>query len=312
MACLIGIFALATFYADPGLELLKYVTAPYGAVPVGNYPRLAVGFPSASMFCNYLNVSLLFVLVAERKNWIGRKIFAALLLSILLCSVFTFSAGLGGVFLALGLWLWFVLKNEKPWAGRACIAAGVAIAIASYLLTLVALQPYSTAPYSIALPAMGTQIQPSPRILIWTEALRTFVDNFWTGAGIGAHAANVLFQNTDGTNSRLLDAHNIFLNIAAQTGIAGLIAVLALCVAVLRISIARTFSFVLYGLGVAFLCTFVYQGLTGSFEHARHLWVLMGMIIAADRIMRATKTLPQHEEGLRASHPPSAIEARSA
>jgi len=40
-------------------------------------------------------------------------------------------------------------------------------------------------------------------------------------------------------------------------------------------------NIILTGLGLAFCSAFVYQGLTGSFEDARHLWVLIGLVPAA-------------------------------
>jgi len=41
---------------------------------------------------------------------------------------------------------------------------------------------------------------------------------------------------------------------------------------------------ILAAVGLALICSFVYQGLTGSYEDARHLWVLMGIFMAADRV----------------------------
>jgi hypothetical protein len=37
-------------------------------------------------------------------------------------------------------------------------------------------------------------------------------------------------------------------------------------------------------LGLTWLNAFVYQGLTGSYEDARHLWLLLGLLIAAERL----------------------------
>ena len=37
-------------------------------------------------------------------------------------------------------------------------------------------------------------------------------------------------------------------------------------------------------LAIAWLDAFVYQGLTGSYEDARHLWVLLGLFLASYRI----------------------------
>jgi O-antigen ligase len=85
----------------------------------------------------------------------------------------------------------------------------------------------------------------------------------------------------------MTDAHNVFLNFAAQTGLVGLAAMLAIVLHVAR----RTFPLRLQGfgavrvmLGLTWLNAFVYQGLTGSYEDARHLWLLLGLLIAAERL----------------------------
>ena len=74
---LIGLLTIVIFYVAPDNSLLPYVTYHYGAVPVGNYPRLSSTFVSASMFCNYLNVSLIFLLGAFGRNWISTECFLA-------------------------------------------------------------------------------------------------------------------------------------------------------------------------------------------------------------------------------------------
>jgi O-antigen ligase len=86
----------------------------------------------------------------------------------------------------------------------------------------------------------------------------------------------------------LTDAHNVFLSIGAQCGIAGLAGLTALVAFV----IARTpwraglqdQRLPQLLLGAAFVNVFVYQGLGGSFEDTRHIWVLLGLFMAADRI----------------------------
>jgi uncharacterized membrane protein len=80
----------------------------------------------------------------------------------------------------------------------------------------------------------------------------------------------------------LLDAHQMWLNVAGQTGIFGLFALCFLCVFMFQQ--ANVFSFVdqklilQTALGIAFLSAFLYQGLSGSYEDARHLWVLIGLL----------------------------------
>jgi O-antigen ligase len=108
-----------------------------------------------------------------------------------------------------------------------------------------------------------------------------------TGSGLGTAVANVVFQNSDGSWSVLTDAHNTFLNVAAQAGLPALIAMIAIVVVVLRrgfIKLESSDFYVLRGLIIAFLAAFVYDGMTGSFEDARHLWILIGLILASKKI----------------------------
>ena len=281
VAIAVGLTSLVLFYIDPDSWVLQHTTYHYGAVPVGNYPRLSSTFVSASMFCNYLNMSLVLGLVAERIGWISKKTFWCFFLSALVCAAFTISAGLGGIFLAVGVWLWMSFRSDKKIAADLSLGGGILAATALYLVTFAALSPYSDVPYLIRFPFSDTAILPSPRLLVWAEAFRTFFANFWTGHGLGLPTVQVLFQNTEGDYSMLGDAHNTFLNIAAESGISGLAAIVSITVISLKASLGSKQNTLLFGLGTAFLCAFVYQGLTGAFEDARHLWVLIGILFAA-------------------------------
>ena len=284
-AVTIGLFTIVLFYFQPESAILQYTTYHYGAVPVGNYPRLSSTFISASMFCNYLNVSLVMLFIAGRSGWLGKSLFWILLAAIVVCAIFTISAGLGGIFLSIGIWVWLLRRQKGALLSRLALGGGIAAAVLFLALNLVALQSYQEAPYALKLPGVETALLPSSRLLVWQDAWKTFAADPLTGKGLGQAVSAVVFQNTDGTHSLLTDAHNIFLNVAAQEGLIGLFAILALAAYLLRLSnrpftVQTADSFVLKGLGLAFLSAFVYQGLTGSFEDARHLWVLIGMIPA--------------------------------
>jgi O-antigen ligase len=279
----IGIVTILVFYISPGSPLLSYVTSHYGAVPVGNYPRLSSTFVSASMFCNYLNVVLMLFLFAFTKDWIRKWLFVVGLAAVAVCALFTISIGLGAIVLAAGIWFW--CRHDKTLPGRAALILGVSICVLWLVASFVALQPHSTAPYSFQLPVTGTTVYPSPRLLIWTEAAQNFVNNFLVGSGPASRSAAVMFQNSDGTFSLLTDAHNSYLSIATQTGVIGLLALLTLTIYLLQIGFTRIqHSPVRLGLAVTFLTAFVVQGLTGSFEDARHLWFLIGILAASNTI----------------------------
>src|ERR1044072_3057394 len=181
---IIGLLALALFYLQPGHPLLAYTTYHYGAVPVGNYPRLSSTFISASMFCNYLNVCLVMVLIARECQWIGKAVFFTFLAAIFICSIFTISAGLGGIFLSSGIWIWLVLR-KKPLAGRLALGGGIAIAVLFLALNFFALQNNSQngpqngggSNYLYKIPGTAVELQPSSRMLVWSDALKTFSED---------------------------------------------------------------------------------------------------------------------------------------
>jgi O-antigen ligase len=290
-AVAIGVLTILLFYIQPENPLLEYTLYHYGAVPVGNYPRVSSTFVSASMFCNYLNVGLALLFIAKELEWIGKTLFWIFLVSILICSVFTISAGLGGIFLSVGFWIWLKFRRSRIIFARSALIGGIAISVLLLTFSLISLQSLQ----SLQNFRIG-ELQPSSRLLVWSDAVKTFSENPVTGKGIGQRVSGVVYQNTDGSASLLTDAHNTFLSIAAQCGTIGLFALLALAGYILRESFvmaggglnkaafsrdqASFIKTIKTGLGLAFLSAFVYQGLTGSFEDARHLWVLIGIIPA--------------------------------
>ncbi|HEX8638713.1 MAG TPA: O-antigen ligase family protein, partial [Pyrinomonadaceae bacterium] len=260
IACAVGIYSLILFYVQPGNPFLNYTTYHYGAVPVGNYPRLSSSFVSASMFCNYLNVSFLLILIARKTNFIKQYSAVVLLTLVLLCAIFTISAGLGGFTLAFGLWFWVIFREKQKRLAFFCLFGGILASTLFFLMNFVALQKHSTARFSIKIPLLDTEIQPSPRVLIWQESLQTFSRNFFSGVGLGEDVCRVSFQNTEGTTSILTDAHNYLLNVAAQNGIFGLAAIIAVTIFIFRLALPfrlkkSASSIILAGLTTAFICS---------------------------------------------------------
>lgn len=283
--CLIGLISIFLFYFQPDHRLLRFTLYFYGAVPVGNYPRISATFVSASMFCNYLSVSLVFLLIARKNRWINPALFFVLISTILINALFTISSGLGAFILILGAWFWFLYKERFPKTAAFSLICGIFFSIAFFLLNFIALQKYPEAPFGFTLPFFEKTFYPSSRYLVWADSLRTFFENPIFGAGIGQNSCRVLFQNTDGKTSLLTDAHNSYLSIASQTGVFGLFALLLLIIFLVREFLpfkdeSSEISTIRFGLGLAFVSAFIYQGFLGSFEDARHLWVLTGLILA--------------------------------
>lgn len=285
VAIFIGLLTIFLFYFDRDNFLLKYTNYGFGAVPVGNYPRLASTFGSASMFCNYLNVSLCFLFIAEKLKLFRPLMFWILLIFLTICAFFTISAGFGGIALAFAVWFWILLKKNNKFLSKSALVGGIGFAAIFFLINFIALQPHPTAPFTFNF--HGFELYPSGRLMIWTETLQTISDNFFNGTGLGQEVCRVNFQNTDGSQAYLTDAHNIFLSVAGQNGIFGFISFTMLVIYVLKQALSKDFigntrsSIIFYLLAAAFFCSFLYQGLTSSFEDARHLWVLVGLIFSA-------------------------------
>lgn len=284
--CLDGILGLASFATGRAPWLLDYSTFGYGSLPPGDYPRLALTFFNANMACNYLTVSLALLFLASARGCIGIVPFRLMLAGIVIAALSTVSPGLGGIALLAGWWLWMTHRTGSPWLGRLGLAAGLSIAVLFVLAQALTPVAHSTAPFQLQLPG-EIAIYPAGRFLTWSAAWEQFVRHPLLGVGLGIDPVAVRFAAPAG-EQLLTDAHNVFLSIAAQCGVVGLVGLAAL----IAYPAARTVSAQKIGrqaapvllLGAAFLDGFVYQGIGGSFEDTRHLWVLLGLLIAADRI----------------------------
>ena len=276
---LAGLAGILLFYLAPGNAWLPDLTYHYGAVPVGNFPRISSTFISASMFCNYLTVTLMLVLASVKLRWIGVAPGALIIFAVGICALFTVSIAIGGIVLALGLWLSFT--SARTYIAHVALTLSGAVAIA-----FLAISPFALSAPPGAFLFGG--LTPSSRFLVWRDAIATFLADPLTGHGVGTAVANVAFQNYEGTWSLLTDAHNLFLSVAAQSGVPGLVGIIAIAAATLRASLRRSekkvHNYIRGCLGIAFFTAFVYEGLTSSFEDARHLWVLIGLILAAERM----------------------------
>lgn len=308
----VGVISLAAFAVDPDHRILDYTRFHFGTLPPGNYPRLRLTFLNANMACNYLTVSLMLLLAVRRVRAVRQIPFFVLLAGILIAAMATFSPGLGGVALALGIWTWLLLRERRPRA--AFLHLGAAIGIALLFVVAMAVTPilHPTAPFLIHLPLLDVTLAPAGRLMIWIDAVRNFLADPLFGRGIGSDAVNVRYYSPSGHLQRLTDAHNMFLNIAVQSGILGLVALLALIVHIVRrtlpLRLTQSSSAVLrLGIGLGLLIGLVYQGLGGSFEDARHLWVGLGLLLASSHIdptfcgLRSVRFPPKADTRLKAN-----------
>lgn len=286
---LLAPLSVAAFYLSTASPLFAYTSYDFGSLPPGDYPRLALTFINANMACNYLTVSLGLLFAAERCGWLRRRTFILLLAVIAFGAVTTLSPGLGGMALLAGVWTWLCKRRRAPALAKSALAAGVALSLLFTLALSVTPVVYPGAPFLVTIPGTDVFLAPSARFLTWSDAAAEFLRHPLTGHGIGVDAVEVTYPRPDGFVERLTDAHNIFLSIAAQAGIFGLAGLVALIALSARLTgrwefDGRCESALRLALGLAFLDSFVVQGLGGSFEDTRHLWVLVGLLIAAARL----------------------------
>jgi len=279
-ASLVG-FAL--FYIGYKTKAENFALFQYGTLPVGNFPRLKALFDNANMACNYLSVSLMLALIADQFGWLKKLPSRILQSGIWLAAFFTFSPGLGGMFLAQGFWNWAKYrKTEKRRFAFGSILVGAFLAIAFFAATVVHPDTANT-DLDVRLPVVNYTIEPAARSLIWQQAIETIAQHPIVGSGLNAEAASLMYTTLSDEPHYLTDAHNTFLSVAVQTGMIGLAAFTLLLIFLLKCFLPFELfenpqSVVKIGLGIAFISGFLYQGLAGSFEDARHLWILIGLL----------------------------------
>lgn len=283
ITALVSLVSFILFYLDRTNPLLLYTLSHYGTLPPGNYPRIQSTFFNPNMLCNYLSVSFVFLLASVKLNFISSRIFFVLLILVSAACVLSVSPGLGGILLSGGLWFWLILwEKEKFIFARLSLIGGVFAAVIFFFAIIAAPIPTETSPFFIKIPYLEKRIDPSSRVLAWQTSLQTWAEYPVFGKGVGTDVANAKYLNPSGGMETLTDAHQMWLNVAGQTGVFGFAALCLLCLYFCRR--AAVFSFenkktiLQTALGIAFISAFLYQGLSGSYEDARHLWVLLGLL----------------------------------
>lgn len=267
LVCFVSFASLILFYFQRENPILLDTLSHYGSLPTGNYPRIQSTFLNPNMMCNYLNISVVFLLLAFKFKWLKREVLRIFSILFALTTFFTVSPGIGGVLLAIGLWFWLDLKSIFA---KLFFLGGILGAIFFFLTTL----PSPT--------DFPNKFEPSPRVLTWFSAAETLQKNPIVGRGIGLDAGYVIYDSPNGQQI-LGDAHQLWLNVAAQQGLVGLAVIVFLTIWFFRRSLPLDLENTPFktALGLAFIGTFCYQGLIGSYEDARHLWVLLGLLASA-------------------------------
>ncbi|MGF1549998.1 MAG: O-antigen ligase family protein [Sphingomonadaceae bacterium] len=279
-----GVAALLLFAFAPDVPLLAPLLSGYGSLPPGDYPRLTATFRNANMLCNYLTASLLILFAARHEGWISRAAFILFCAAALAVASFTISPGLAGLSAGAGIWFHRMLKSRAPRIAGLLLAGSLVFASCFLLAAAVTFFPHGGAEPLFLIPHAEMRVFPSIRVLIWSEALAGFREAPLLGRGLGTAPVDVDYLAPSGQAQSHRDAHNSFLSIASQAGLIGLAAFLALLGWAFRQAICSRPTAL--ALGVGFAAGMGIHGLTGSFEDARHLWLLLGLFLAALRLQR--------------------------
>ncbi|MEO7750995.1 MAG: O-antigen ligase family protein [Sphingomicrobium sp.] len=312
-ATLVGAYGAATVLLFPLFGYDSFLREPlhnFGTLPPGFYPRIELTFEYPAMLANYLGVSLMLLLVAGAQGWVRRTTGAAAAGLMLLSAFFALTPGFGGILAMLFIWVWYRQRARHPrLAGFALLAAIGSIA-SEVLVAAVTPFLHPSAPFLIHVPGIATPLAPAVRLMVWTAAVHNFLASPLIGHGIGIDPVNVLFQPREGSKAfYVTDAHNLALGLAVQCGLLGLAALGAIVAVGIRQARAAAAqcqkNLLLFGLSIAWLSGLAIEGLVGSFEDARHLWVLFGLMLAAARLggnARACGAQPLADGAAETSH----------
>jgi len=217
-------------------------------------------------------------------GWLTTRWLRPLVIGILVAAMLTFTPGLGGMPLSLGIWLWLYLKERgRIRLARVAIAGAIVVSITVFAASAVTL--FSASPEGTESPLAHAELKPSRRAIAWQTAFETFKQYPLLGRGVGVPVSFAPYVNPSGGRGTLTDAHNTYLSLAGESGLLGLLAFAGIIVFLLRglspLQLSGPIRLVVKTyLTLALVDAFIFQGLVGSFEDTRHMWVLFGMLAA--------------------------------
>jgi O-antigen ligase len=283
VVALVGVSSLVLFYAGVRSQSVNFALERFGSLPPGNYPRLRATFSNANMMCSYMGIGLMFLPLVKALGWIRTAWYGAVSAAAWLTALLSLSPGIGGLFLARGLWEW-QRRGDDPrrrLAAAAALTVGIGVAVAFFLAILVEPSPRGD---GSGMTVMGRHVEASPRLRLWRKSFQQIAEHPVIGAGVGTSLEPLEYATASGQVQRLTDPHNVWLSVSVQSGLVGLASFVMLvayvwwCARPLPSDASRT-GLTKLALRGAFVSVLLYQGLSGSFEDARHVWVLMGLMV---------------------------------
>jgi putative inorganic carbon (HCO3(-)) transporter len=296
-----GVIAASLFLALMAPFSVQWGVSKFPFIPATLYERFTQVFSDAvnpnvmaGSLVLLLPVSLGWLLFGWRqvgnrqRLWAGAAVLAALAVVLLTQS--------RGAWLALGAAVLVMVALRWRWGWLASLGLSLAGFVASYLIGFSRIAD--------ALARSATLGSLDGRLEVWTRAVFLIQDFPFTGVGMGAfgRTADILYPFFLYAPGKIDHAHNLFLQVAVDLGVPGLIAwsaALALvCLASWRLyRLGRIkMNAMAAGLGAGLLCSqvaMVVHGLTdavtwGMVKPAPLVWVVWALAVAGQAVYSKT------------------------
>ena len=248
-----GLLGAVFYFAGEETRLLNH----YGDLLPGDYPRIRGTCLKANMLATIIATGLIMLWSEDQESLQGRYRFIVTLL-LLTALLFTFSR----TWLTLGSGLLALRALQNPSPQRMLLAA-ISILVVIALLLVSARFTINVDPTHFWQASISSD--PATRWVIWKDSLETLRANPFFGTGPGSPATSSGWS-----------AHLAWLNLWVVLGVVPLCAFLAGSYRVLR-----RYRFEM-GAAVA-VGVIMLDGLARDVEDMRHLWVLMGLLLARQR-----------------------------
>jgi putative inorganic carbon (HCO3(-)) transporter len=240
-----------------------------------------------------LTIPVVVALIWNKLKDSHKVLFSVILVFMVACMIFTWSRGAWlGMMIALAL---FLVISDKRW-----VPAGILV------LFLVPVGLYLTGNAAILerFMSIGNTADTSTayRVSIWQASIEMISDFLVGGIGIGSDAFTVIYPSyaLSGANFAL-HSHNLYLQILVETGLIGIISLLAVLLGFLKTVFATNIvrkiktsdmAKILVALGTGFL-GFMFQGLTDyvwyNYKILMIFWIVIALGVSGAKIIKNDK-----------------------
>lgn len=219
-----------------------------------------------------------------------RVIFAVMLMCMVGCMIFTWSRGAWlGMLIAVAL---FLVISDKRW---------IVVGILGVLLIPIVLYITDNMAIIERFVSIGNTADTSTayRVSIW-QASTNMIGDFWlSGIGIGSDAYTTIYPSYALPGAKFaLHSHNLYLQFMVETGIIGIVSLLAVLLGYVRTVLASSvvkqikksdIAKILVALGVGFI-GFMFQGLTDyvwyNYKILMIFWIVIALGVSGASILK--------------------------